>query len=632
MEAMLEFFIQEVNKIDDVEELRRRLIAMEKEIILLQNRESERIRSQEETALLFQQTMDELKGVKAENKELRKELSKYKDKDTLGRNRLFGRQTEKTDDLISGTSGGTEAEDPLSEDANPENGESTGTDPSGESRQPRETATADESGQTEVTDGADKKTKKSRNRKKTVGKHKKDLSKLPQRDVYDYHPDELDEQYGKGNWRVVSWHASTKKEVIPAVVYAKTTYTPVISVGLEHEMISIPPSEKNLFPGSDATSSLVAYVMDRKFTLSLPTYRQEAEFERRGISISRQTMTNWILHFSYDAFEQVYGRLADILKKSGCTQCDETTLLVIRDGRKAGRKSYLWIHVTSELGKEHPITVICYEPDRSTRHLREFFEGYAGEIVCDAYSAYQTFETENGETVIICGCWMHSRRRWAEALRVRSVSGLSLKQIEELPEARALYLIADIYKEESKLKGLSANERLKQRQLCVKPKVEAYFEFLAGFDLDDPGISSRMKDAIQYSLNQKKYLCRFLERGSVPMDNGNSERKAKALAIGRGNWMFCTSPKGAKALAIMYTIVETAKSNGADVYFYLKYLLEKTPASPELVMGKKYLDELMPWSEAYRNYEKEQKQLLLDICLPPSEEEPTGKKLMRYTA
>ena len=139
MEAMLEFFIQEVNKIDDVEELRRRLIAMEKEIILLQNRESERIRSQEETALLFQQTMDELKGVKAENKELRKELSKYKDKDTLGRNRLFGRQTEKTDDLISGTSDGTEAEDPLSEDANPENGESTGTDPSGESRQPRAT-------------------------------------------------------------------------------------------------------------------------------------------------------------------------------------------------------------------------------------------------------------------------------------------------------------------------------------------------------------------------------------------------------------------------------------------------------------------------------------------------------------
>ena len=628
MEATLELFIQEINKIEDAEELRRRLIDMKKEIISLQNRESEYLRTQEETALLFQQTTDELKGVKAENKELRKELSKYKDKNALDRNRLFGRQTEKTGDLLNGTSDSTKPEDPLSEDAKPESSEGNGTAPSVEGKQPDGTVETEGNGQAEV---VGKKTKKTGG-KKTVGKHKKDLSRLPQREVYDYHPNELDDQYGAGNWRLVSWHASTKKEVIPAIVYAKTTYTPVISVGLEHEMISVPPSEKNLFPGSDATASLVAYVMDRKFTLGLPTYRQEAEFERSEIGISRQTMSNWILHFSKNAFEQVYGHLADILKKSGCTQCDETTLLVIRDGRKAGRKSYLWIHVTSELGNEHPITVICYEPDRSTRHLREFFEGYAGEIVCDAYSAYQTFETENGDTVIICGCWMHSRRRWAEALRVRNVSGLSLKQIEELPEARALYLIADIYKEEGKLKGLSANERLQQRQLCVKPKVEAYYEFLATFDLNDPGLSERTKDAIQYSLNQKEYLCRFLERGSVPMDNGNTERKAKSLAIGRGNWMFCTSPRGAKALAIMYTLVETAKSNGADVYFYLKYLLEKAPTSPNLIMGKKYLDELMPWSEAYRKYEKEQKQMLLDICLPPSEVEPTGKKLMRYMA
>lgn len=617
MEATLEIFIQEISQIDDAAELRRRLIAMKKDLIRLQNRESEFLRSQEETSLLFQQTQDELKGVRAENKELRAKLSKYEDKDTLGRNRLFGRQTEKIGDLISGTDS-TENKDPLSEDADPEDEASKNGTKSSEEKRPSK-----KSG----------KTQGSRAGKKTVGKHKKDLSKLPQQAVYDYHPDELDKQYGKGNWRIVSWHASTKKEVIPSVVYAKTTYTPVISVGLEHEMISVAPSEKNLLPGSDVTSSLMAYIMDRKFTLSLPTYRQEAEFARRGISVSRQTMSNWILHFSLECFEQVYGHLAEILKKSGCTQCDETTLLVIRDGRKAGRKSYLWIHVTSELGNERPITVFCYEPDRSTRHLREFFEGYVGDIVCDAYSAYQTFETENGDKVIICGCWMHARRRWAEALRVvKNVSDLSLEQIKELPEAKALYLIADIYVEEGKLKDLKAGERLKQRQLCVKEKVEAYYEFLATFDLEDPQLSERTRDAIQYSLNQKEYLCRFLERGSVPMDNGNSERKAKSLAIGRGNWMFCTSPKGAKAVAIMYTLVETAKENGADVFFYLKYLLEKTPASSELKIGKKYLDDLMPWSEAYRKYEEQQKKQLLDTCLPPSEKEPTGKKLMRYTA
>lgn len=612
MTAVLEARIQEINQIDDPEELRRRLVDALIENDGYRNRESEQLRSQAEMSALFQQMQDELKGVKQENKDLKAELSKYAEKDTLDRNRLFGRQTEKMDDLIGDTADNKEKEDPLSENADPENG------------------AGNVDGHIEG-DGTGKKKKAGTGRKK-AGKRKNDLSKLPHRDVYDFHPDQLDEQYGAGNWRVASWHSSTKKEVIPSIIYAKTVYTPVISVGLEHELISVPPSEKNVFPGSDASASLLAYVFDRKFSLSLPFYRQEEEYSRREISISRQTMTNWVLHFSLERFEQIYGHMADLLKKSGCTQCDETTLLVIRDGRKAGRKSYMWIHVTSELGNERPITVFCYEPDRSTRHLREFFDDYIGEIVCDAYSAYQTFETENGDTVIICGCWMHARRRWAEALRVRNVSGLSREQIDSLPEAQALYLIADIYKKEGKLKGLSADERLKQRLTDVKPKVDAYYAFIEALDLNDPLMSERMKDAVQYSLNQKEYLCRFLEKGSVPLDNGHCERKARFFGIGRNNWMFCTSPRGAKASAIMYTLVETARSNGADTYFYMKYLIENAPASPELHMGKKFLDDMMPWSEAYKKYEEEQKKMLVDNYLPKSENEPTGKSLMRYTA
>ena len=96
--------------------------------------------------------------------------------------------------------------------------------------------------------------------------------------------------------------------------------------------------------------------------------------------------------------------------------------------------------------------------------------------------------------------------------------------------------------------------------------------------------------------------------------------------------MFCTSPKGAEASAIMYTLVETAKSNGVDVYFYLKYLLEKAPATPHLKVSRKYLDSLMPWSEEYKSYEAQQKKELLETCLPPSDVEPTGRKLMKYTA
>ena len=605
MQALLESFIQEINKIDDVGELRRRLIAMKKDEIESRNRESEYLRVQTETALLCQQFRDEAKGLRHENEEMRKKLEKLESKDKLDTNRLFGRKTEKIDDLLNQSSENGSTADPISEDA-----------PEGQEEDAPETG---------------KKTPRGRTGKRRSGKRKEDLSRLPQRTVYEYDPEELDRVYGKGNWRVVSWHGSTKKEVIPAIVYAKTTYTPVLSVGLEHVMVSVPPRDM-LLPGSDATESLVAWIMNNKFVLSLPLYRQEAEFARRGIALSRQTMSNWIIRFSRDRFCQVAGRMAELLKASGCTQCDETTLLVIRDGIKAGRKSFMWIHVTSELSDGHPIAVFTYEPDRSTRHLRDFYDDYIGRIICDAYCAYQTFESENEETVIICGCWMHSRRRWAEALRIRDVKGLSEKEIDELPEAKALRLIVDIYREENKLKGMDAAERLRGRQTAVREKVDAYFSFLESIQLDDPSISEKMKDAVNYSLNQRKYLCRFLKKGDVPIDNGYCERLAKAFAIGRGNWMFCTSPKGAEAAAIMYTLVETAKSNGADVYFYLKYLLEKAPSTPELKVGRKYLDELMPWSEEYKSYEVRQKKELLETALPPSDEEPTGRKLMKYTA
>ena len=605
MQALLESFIQEINQIDDVGELRRRLIAMKKDEIESRNRESEYLRVQTETALLCQQLRDEAKGLRHENEEMRKKLEKLESKDKLDTNRLFGRKTEKIDDLLNQSSENGSTADPISEDA-----------PEGQEEDAPETG---------------KKTHRGRTGKRRSGKRKEDLSRLPQRTVYEYDPEELDRVYGKGNWRVVSWHGSTKKEVIPAIVYAKTTYTPVLSVGLEHVMVSVPPRDM-LLPGSDATESLVAWIMNNKFVLSLPLYRQEAEFARRGIALSRQTMSNWIIRFSRDRFCQVAGRMAELLKASGCTQCDETTLLVIRDGRKAGRKSFMWIHVTSELSDGHPIAVFTYEPDRSTQHLRDFYDDYIGRIICDAYCAYQTFESENEETVIICGCWMHSRRRWAEALRIRDVKGLSEKEIDELPEAKALRLIVDIYREENKLKGMDAAERLRGRQTAVREKVDAYFSFLESIQLDDPSISEKMKDAVNYSLNQRKYLCRFLKKGNVPIDNGYCERLAKAITIGRGNWVFCTSPKGAEAATIMYTLVETVKSNGADVYFYLKYLLEKAPSTPELKVGRKYLDELMPWSEEYKSYEARQKKELLETALPPSDEEPTGRKLMKYTA
>ena len=609
MRAELEAYRREIETVDDAAELRRLLITLKQENIELRARENERLKAEKEASLLYRQMADELKGLREENRQLKKQLEHTAAQNVLRANEIFGRQTEKTADLLSSPENGGIAEDPLSEDAVPEA----------------------VSGKPASPDAGKRNGVHGRRGKRRKGKRAEDLSGLPRRTRYEFDPEELDRIYGKDNWELVGWHETVKKAYIPPIVYAEITCTPVLTVGPDKQMACLPP-KGIVLPGSDATHALLAGIFNNKFCLHLPLNRQEAEFARFGTALSRQTMDNWVIRFSKEAFFKVYEWMARLLKKSGCTQSDETTLLVIRDGRRAGRKSFMWVHITSELSECSPVSVFCYEPDRSTDHLREFYDDYVGQIICDAYCAYHTFENEQGGAVIICGCWMHARRRWAESLRLRNVKGMTHEQIDALPEARALRLIGEIYKADQPLKGMSADERLAGRQTAVREKVEAYFAFLDEFNVADPGLPEKLADAVSYSLNQKEYLTRFLKSGTTPIDNGACERRIRSLAVGRGNWLFCTSPKGAEAAAIMYTIVETAKANGANVYYYLKFLLENAPLRSLPALSSHAMNELMPWSETYRKYEAGQKRLIQDLLDKLSDEEPSGKKLMRSGA
>ena len=599
MKAELEAYRRKIETVDDVAELRRLLLASEERIMEYRAREEERLKAEKEASLLFRQMSDELKGLREENRKLKEKLSHEAGQNTLKSNEIFGRQTEKTAALLKASPG--EAEDPLSEDAYPD-GESQSLTAASNPKQP------------------EKAHKRGKRRK---GKRAKDFSALPRRIRYEYDEAEIDRIYGKSSWTLIGWHETARKGYIPAIVYADITCTPVLAVGPGKDLACIPPRCTAL-PGSDATHALLAGVFSNKFSMHLPLNRQEGEFARFGAALSRQTMDNWVLRFSREAFLRVYEWMEKLLKKSSCTQSDETTLLVIRDGRSAGRKSFMWVPITSELSEETPIAVFCYEPDRSTDHLRQFYDDHVGQIICDAYCAYHTFEMERGGAVIVCGCWMHARRRWAESLRIRNVRGMTHEQIDALPEAKALRLIGDIYREDQKFKGKSAAERLYGRKTAIRQKVEAYFAFLKEFDLENQELPEKLRDAVSYSLNQKDYLTRFLNSGNTPIDNGACERRIRPFAVGRGNWLFCTSPKGAEATAIMYTLVETAKLNGANVYYYLKYLLENAPSPSMPPLSARAMNDLMPWSETYRRYEAEQKREIQDLLDRLSDEEPAG--------
>ena len=98
---------------------------------------------------------------------------------------------------------------------------------------------------------------------------------------------------------------------------------------------------------------------------------------------------------------------------------------------------------------------------------------------------------------------------------------------------------------------------------------------------------------VEYCLNHWKELNNFLLDGRLELSNNRSERSIKPFVIGRKNFLFCITPRGAKASATTYSIVESAKENGLKPFEYLTYLFTELPNATT-----KALDEFLPWSES----------------------------------
>ena len=154
--------------------------------------------------------------------------------------------------------------------------------------------------------------------------------------------------------------------------------------------------------------------------------------------------------------------------------------------------------------------------------------------------------------------------------------------------------IQAIYREEGKLKSLSSEERLAQRQAIIQPLVEALFTYLKMHKQEVPQ-SGKLHEAFTYALNQEKYLKVFLTDGDVPLDNNASERAIRGFCIGKKNWQMIDTINGAKTSAMIYSIAETAKANNLKPYEYFEYLLEEIPKHMD-DMDRRFLDRLLPWS------------------------------------
>lgn len=358
------------------------------------------------------------------------------------------------------------------------------------------------------------------------------------------------------------------------------TSTPIIAAPMPNPVI------KN----SLASPSMLAYIMQRKYVDAVPLYRQESQFKNFGLQISRQTIANWMIKSSSDWLRPIYQRMHEELLKKKIAYADETVLEVLNEpGRAATTNSYMWVYLTGY--DDTPIVLYEYTQGRSGDYAKKFLRGFSGYLQTDGYAGYHKLEKDDSNSRIrLSGCWSHARRKYDEALK-----GISVKEsTTALLTKQGFEYCNTLFRLEKKLENLPATTRYTKRQEEALPVLEAYFAWCKkNSELVLP--KSLLGSAITYSLNQERFLRNYVLDGHLEMSNNRAERAIKPFVIGRKNWLFSNTPRGAEASAIIYSIIETAKLNDLNPITYLEYLFEQLPNID--ISSQEELDKLIPWSK-----------------------------------
>lgn len=333
-------------------------------------------------------------------------------------------------------------------------------------------------------------------------------------------------------------------------------------------------SPKALIPKSLVSPTVMAYIMNQKFVNAMPLYRQEQEFRRMDVSLSRQNLSNWMIKGA-NILKPLATKMKEIMLLKDVLHADETTLEVLCEpSRPAQTTSYMWLYRTS--GCDEPIVIYDYQEGRSGIFAKNFLSGFKGYLHTDGWGGYHRLEPD----ITLCGCWAHARRKFDEAFKAQSTKDVSSVAGIGIAYCNKLFEI------EREIAEKSTEEKFAARKEKSRVVAEAFFAWV-----DDQMVlpKSLIGTALQYARNQKKYLLSFLNDGRLELSNNRAERSIKPFVMGRKNWLFCNTPSGAASSAIIYSIIETAKENGLKPLEYLTFVFEQ-------FQNNKDIGNLLPWS------------------------------------
>ena len=345
---------------------------------------------------------------------------------------------------------------------------------------------------------------------------------------------------------------------------------------------ALPPQP---IPKSNASPGLLAHIAIAKYQDALPLHRQENILQRAGIDLSRQTLARWMIQ-SAQLLQPLHNLLRDYLLVGPVIHCDETVVQVLKEADKSPTShSYMWVQSGGPPDKT--VTLFDYRSSRSGQVPLQLLQGYRGYLMTDGYEGYNAIAQQDGVEHLCC--WAHVRRKFIEAQRAqpksKNTKGSAIGKTD-----MALNYIGKLYGIEQRNNTADIETRYQHRQRESVPLLNQLRAWLDKTLATVPP-SGKLGEALHYLHKYWSKLIRYTHRGDLPIDNNRAENAIRPFVIGRKNWLFSDTPQGASASAIIYSVIETAKSNGLEPYAYLRKVFTELPAAKTV----EAIEALLPW-------------------------------------
>jgi len=347
------------------------------------------------------------------------------------------------------------------------------------------------------------------------------------------------------------------------------------------------PQPKHPLAGSIGSIGLLAYIIVAKYCDGLPLYRLENILQRYGGSITRTTMANWMMRLS-EELQPLINLMREHQLSHQYIQADETRIQVLKEPDKAiTSDKHMWVTLGGP--PEQPAILFEYDPSRSKEVPLRLLDGFKGYLQTDGYAGYNAVCAKND--IIHLGCMDHLRRYFMDAKKAQPKTEGKVNKGKISKADLAINKLKKLYAIEKSIKDLSADEKYQARK---ERSIPALNDFKNWVDKNAPKTpsDSLLGKAFGYALNQWSKIVRYCDDGNLHISNIRAENAIRPFVIGRKNWLFSDTPKGARASATLYSLVETAKANNLEPYEYLRAMLKRLPYAETA----EDIEGLLPWN------------------------------------